>query len=110
MLGDHEIENRFGFHKGTIEGPNATAPRHAELRRGFTSFAKMLNEKLPDGRAKSCAMTALQEASMWSHFGIAEGAPLIEETYFQVPPEPESTGGFTSPTKQDPPRWPGSDS
>ena len=79
MIGKQEIENRFGFHKGTIEGANATAHRHAELRVKFREFAEMLDEVLEDSRAKSCAFTALQEASMWSHFGIAENAPLVEE-------------------------------
>ena len=78
-LGKNEIENRFGFHKGTIEGPNATVPRHADLRKRFRAFAEHLDLVLPDGREKACAFTALQEASMWSHFVIASGAPLIEE-------------------------------
>ena len=38
-IGKEEIENRFGFHKGTLEGPNATAPRHAALRKEFRAFA-----------------------------------------------------------------------
>lgn len=73
-----EIENRFGFHKGTIEGPNATAPRHAELRVSFREFAQMLDEVLPAGRAKSVAFTELESASMWCHKAIAEQAPLEE--------------------------------
>lgn len=79
MLGEEEIKNRFGFHKGTIEGDNATVPKHAELRSIFVQMAKLLDERLPDGRAKSVAFTELQNASMWSHFAIAEGAPLINE-------------------------------
>ena len=74
-LGREEIENRFGFHKGTIEGPNATAPRHAILRKKFSDFA----ETLPDGRAKSVALTELETASMWCHKSVAEQAPLINE-------------------------------
>ena len=79
MIGNDEIENRFGFHKGTIEGPNATAPRHAKLRRQFVEFASMLDETLEDSREKSLVFTALQEASMWAHFGIAKDAPLVQE-------------------------------
>lgn len=78
-IGKNEIENRFGFHKGTLEGPNATAPRHADLRREFRAFAEHLDEVLSDGREKSLAFTALQEASMWSHFCIASAAPLVED-------------------------------
>lgn len=79
MLGDENIENMFGFHKGTIEGPNATAPQHAELRRRFIAFATMLDDTLPDGRAKSLAFTELEAASMWAHKSIAEQAPLVKE-------------------------------
>lgn len=78
-LGKDEINNRFGFHKGTIEGPNATSPKHAELRKKFREFANFLDEVLEDGREKSIAFTSLQESSMWSHFCIASKAPLIEE-------------------------------
>jgi len=49
FLGKEEIENRFGFHKGIIEGPNATLPKHAELRRKFVEFAEYLDRALPDG-------------------------------------------------------------
>ena len=76
MVGQEEIENRFGFHKGTIEGPNATAPQHADLRVKFTDFAELLDVVLPDGRAKSLAFTELETASMWAHKAIAEQAPL----------------------------------
>lgn len=79
MIGQDEIENRFGFHKGTIEGPNATAPRHAELRRAFASFATLLDDMIDDGRAKSVAFTELENASMWAHKAIAENAPLVRE-------------------------------
>lgn len=78
-IGKDEIDNRFGFHKGTLEGPNATVPRHAELRKAYREFAERLDKALADSREKSLAFTALQEASMWSHFCIASDAPLIEE-------------------------------
>lgn len=79
MLGLEEIRNRFGFHKGTVEGPNATAPRHADLRAQFVAFAAMLDEVLPDGRAKDLALTELENASMWGHKAVAEQAPLYLE-------------------------------
>lgn len=78
-IGKDEIENRFGFHKGTIEGPNATAPRHAELRKRYREFAEHLDSVLPDGREKALVFTKLQESSMWSHFCIASAAPLVQE-------------------------------
>ncbi len=77
MLSNQQIEDRFGFHKATIEGAEATKPKHEQLRIDFKSFANMLNNELPDGREKSLALTALEEASMWSHKAIAQDAPLV---------------------------------
>jgi hypothetical protein len=79
MLGKDEIESRFGFHKATIEGANATAPMHAGLRNRFKHFASLLDDILEDGREKSIAMTCLEEASMWSHKAVAKTAPVIKE-------------------------------
>jgi hypothetical protein len=78
-LTTHEIENRFGFHKATIEGDNATLPKHRDTRVKFREFAEWLDQVLPDGRAKSVAFTELENASMWAHKSIAETAPLIKE-------------------------------
>ena len=79
QLSDEEIARRFGFHKATIEGPQATQPRHILLRRAFIQFIGDLNKVLPAGRYTSLAITAFEEASMWSHKAIAEYAPLIED-------------------------------
>lgn len=79
MFGKEEIEHRFGFHKATIEGDNATLPKHRETRLLFREFAEKLDAILGDGRAKSVAFTHLEDASMWSHKAIAENAPLIDE-------------------------------
>jgi len=78
-VGAGEIENRFGFHKATVEGVNATLPKHRDIRVAFRDFAEYLDDVLPDGRAKSVAFTELENASMWSHKAVAETAPLIEE-------------------------------
>lgn len=79
MIGSEEIENRFGFHKATVEGENATLPKHRDIRIAFRDFAEYLDTVLPDGRAKSVAFTELENASMWSHKAVAEMAPLIQE-------------------------------
>lgn len=78
-MNGNEIENRFGFHKATIEGENATLPKHRDTRIKFREFAEWLDDVLPDGRAKAVAFTELENASMWAHKSIAETAPLIEE-------------------------------
>jgi len=62
-----DIENRFGFHPATDE----TKSMHAQVREDFITLAKYLNDILPEGREKSLALTALQEAAMWSNASIA---------------------------------------
>lgn len=74
-----EIEHRFGFHKATVEGANATLPKHRDVRILYREFAEKLDSILPDGRAKSVMFTELENASMWSHKAIAELAPAIRE-------------------------------
>jgi hypothetical protein len=78
-LGAEEIENRFGFHKATIEGDDATKPKHADIRAAFKDFAEYLDDVLPDGRYKELMEDDLERASMWSHKAIAATAPLIDE-------------------------------
>lgn len=78
-IGSEEIEHRFGFHKATIEGDNATLPHHVTVRRLFREFAEHLDEILPAGRAKYVAFTELENASMWAHKSIAETAPVVQE-------------------------------
>jgi hypothetical protein len=79
MIGPEEIEHRFGFHKATVEGENATLPKHRDVRILFREFAEKLDGILPDGRAKSVMFTNLEDASMWSHKAIAERAPVVRE-------------------------------
>lgn len=79
-LSDEDIEHRFGFHKATIEGPEATAHEHAYLRRQFVMFAEMLAARIPASREATLMFTALEEASMWSHKAIAMKDPLVVET------------------------------
>ena len=79
MIDATEIEHRFGFHKATIEGDNATLPMHRDTRIKFREFAEFLADTLPEGRAKAVAFTELETASMWCHKAIAELAPAIAE-------------------------------
>lgn len=72
---DSEIENRFGYHKGT----EVTAPLHQAIRAKYIEMAKWLDEVLPHGRAKSVAFTELENAAMWSNKAIAEMAPVVNE-------------------------------
>lgn len=76
-----EINNRFGFHKATLEGPEATSPKHHALRKHFMEFAFLLDDILPEGREKALAFTELENASMWAHKAIAQTAPLDAALY-----------------------------
>lgn len=75
MIGNDEIESRFGFHKGT----DTTGPMHADVRALFIKFTNDLDKILPTGRAKSVAMTKLEEAAMWSNKAVAELAPVVKQ-------------------------------
>lgn len=76
MIGEEEIERRFGNHTARIEGPNATAKIHADIRHEFRMFALWLDRVLPAGREKSVAFTELENASMWSHKALAQLDPV----------------------------------
>lgn len=78
-LSSEDIEHRFGHHKATIEGENATMPLHADLRAFFKGVARSLDRRLPPGREKALAFTELETASMWAHKAIASQAPLEED-------------------------------
>ena len=79
MLDNEEINQRFGHHKATIEGDNATLPRHTETRKRFMDLAEYLDRVVKDGRAKAVMFTELETASMWAHKAIAGDATELEE-------------------------------
>ena len=62
-----DIIRRFKYHKPD----GKTMERHDSVRSGFIDFALTLNQLIGDGREKSLAMTALEEASFWTHASIA---------------------------------------
>jgi hypothetical protein len=78
-LTEHEIESRFGHHKATIEGPEATLPKHTDFRTKVKEFVRYLDDVCPDGRYKSLALTELEISAMLAHKAIAESAPLIRD-------------------------------
>lgn len=79
MLGQYEIEKRYGVHVAADEGRNATGHKHEEVRKLFIEIALKLDETLPEGRAKSIASDELENASMWAHKAIAESTPLVSD-------------------------------
>jgi hypothetical protein len=62
-----EVERRFTYHRP--EGQKVTD--HDDIRLEFKEFAEALSRRLPPGREKSLAFTALEESSFWAHAAIA---------------------------------------
>lgn len=85
-IGRDEILHRFGYHAATVEGANATAPIHEEIRALFIEIAEHLDHLVPAGRGKATAFTQLQQASMWFHWATAETAPLVTTDYAEPGP------------------------
>lgn len=71
-----DIEQRFRFHPGTA----VTGPKHDEVREKFRLIALWVLDDIPPSRERALALTALQEAMMWSNAAIAihtEREPLL---------------------------------
>jgi hypothetical protein len=83
VLDNNEIENRFGFHKAAIEGPESATEIHKNLRIAFKEFAAVLVQMLPaDASAKryrNLAYDDLERSSMWAHKAVAQMMPTIQE-------------------------------
>lgn len=63
-----DIENRFAFHAATTEEKRDA---HTSVRQQCRVLADFLNEKLPEGREKSLAITHLEEVMFWGNAGLA---------------------------------------
>ncbi|UDM00091.1 DUF7681 family protein [Streptomyces longhuiensis] len=66
-----DIANRFAFH------PAATPEKrteHENVREDCRELAAEWNDRLPEGREKSLAITKLEEAMFWANAAIARTA------------------------------------
>lgn len=72
---DAQIEQMMGFHPGNAD----VAPKYEALRSRYKELAHFVDSNCPDGRAKSLAMTHLEDALMRSIQAIAVEQPLGEE-------------------------------
>lgn len=63
-----DIEHRFAFHQATTAEKKA---EHGSVRDASLTFAKFLNETLPEGREKALAITKLEEVMFWGNAAIA---------------------------------------
>lgn len=70
-----EIQRRFDY-----QAPSGLAREmHQRLREEAKQFAGTLLFGLPEGREKSLAFTAFEEATFWAHAAIAREPSLHEK-------------------------------
>ncbi len=62
-----EIDNRMAYHPVT----EATKPVFEENRADFIALPHRVADRVPAGRHQALALSALQEALMWSNAAIA---------------------------------------
>jgi len=62
-----EIENNYTYHSPKADQPE----RYERIRFKAKMLAAYINEKCPDSREKSLAMTNLEQAVMWANAAIA---------------------------------------
>lgn len=63
-----DLTHRFAYHP---PAGDETRRAHEEVRELCGDLAQELNERLPEGREKSLAITHLEETLMWSNAAIA---------------------------------------
>jgi hypothetical protein len=68
MIDPAVIAHRFAFHPATSEEKRDA---HTSVRQNCRTLADFLNEKLPEGREKSLALTAVEEAMLWGNAALA---------------------------------------
>ena len=67
MITHEELENRFTYH-----APKDGQQEHCErIRYKAKMLAAYINEKCPESREKSIALTKLEECVMWANASIA---------------------------------------
>lgn len=71
MFNSHQIQQRFGHHTATIEGPNLKEPQHQRIREMFVELAAELDDIVLDSDGKKKAFEELETASMWFHKSLA---------------------------------------
>jgi hypothetical protein len=75
MADQQELVRRHSYHPPLYE---SVARLHESIRLRTLEIALYLNRVLPEGREKSCALTAVQEAMMWSNAAVAIGQSRLD--------------------------------
>ena len=63
-----DIAHRFAFHAAATQEKR---DEHTSVRQMCRQLADELNERLPEGREKSLAITHLEEVMFWGNAAIA---------------------------------------
>jgi hypothetical protein len=63
-----DIENRFAFHPASDDEKRMA---HTSVRQSCLQLALFLNDRLPEGREKSLAVTNLEEVMFWGNAALA---------------------------------------
>lgn len=66
-----QIENNFRYHSPSEN----QVDRYTYLRSAAKDFADGIDERCPDSREKSLALTNLEQAVFWANAAIARNAP-----------------------------------
>jgi len=66
-VGKERLENDFTYHKANEN----QVDRYEYLRENAKALANAIDERVPDGREKSLALTNLEQAIFWANAGIA---------------------------------------
>jgi hypothetical protein len=67
-MAPEDIANRFDFHAATTEEKRN---EHTSVRQACRRLADELNERLPEGREKSLAITNLEQVMFWANAAVA---------------------------------------
>lgn len=65
---DSDLVRRFDYHPPSKDG---VARTHEQVRAAALTFARTMNELLPDGREKSLVMTHAEDAMFWANAAVA---------------------------------------
>lgn len=72
-MDNQDLVHRFAFHPATTDEKRN---EHTSVRTHCLELAQFINEKVPEGREKSLAITKLEEVMMWANAGIARNNEL----------------------------------
>ena len=63
-----DIDNRFSYHSPATEEKKNL---HTSIRVNCALLAHTINDKVPEGREKSLAITKLEEVMFWANAAVA---------------------------------------